>query len=126
MSIRGRGEISSLPEYRTLRRSANVLPNPAGPRCNKYPQDEQDQDHSLRGRTNIHHNKSYIRRKNQNIRNNKTARVLVLEEGSHVPRHGVIVGMVPVNKRKQCDLRAFVAFSGSELILLGVGPVKVV
>ena len=125
MSIRVRGRISNLPEYRTLRRSVNILPDPAGLRCNKYPQEDQDQGRSPRGRTNIHHNKSYIHRKNQNIRNNKTARVPVLEEGSHIPRHGVTVGMVLVNRRKLCDLRAFVASSGFELILPGVGPEEV-
>ena len=125
ISIHLRDEGSDLPEHQTLHRSAHTLSDPIDLRRNKHPQEDQDQDCSPFGRTNIHHNKSCIHRKNRNIQSNRTARVPALEENSQVLRRDMVVGMVLVNKRKLCDLRAFVAFSVFELILLGIEPEEV-
>ena len=98
----------------------SALPDPIGLRSNRHPQEDQNQDCPPSGRTNIHHSKNYIHRKSRNIQSNKTARVPALEENSRVLRRDMIAGMVLVNKQKPCDLQAVVAFSGFELILLGV------
>lgn len=126
MSIRVEGRNLNLPEHQPPHRSASVLPNLVGHRRNRHPEEDRDRGCSLREHANIHHNKNCIHHKNPNIQSNPAVRVPVPEGSNQVPRCGMLVGMVPVNKRKLCDLRAFVAFLGFVMIPLGVEPEGVV
>lgn len=111
----------NLPEHEKPLRSATVLQNPVGRRHSRH-----RQDHSLRGRASIHRNKNYTRHKNLSIQSSPVVGVLVLEENSQALRCDMVVGMILENTRKLCDPRTFAAFSGFEVIHLGVDSEVVV
>ena len=125
MSVRLKGSGPNSPEHETLRHSVSTLLNPVAHR-HDIRQETRDRVYSLRESSNTHHNRNYIRHNNHNIQNNLTAVAPVLGESSQVPGRGMIVGMALVNKRKPCDLRASVVFSGFELIHLGSEPEELV
>jgi len=126
MSIRVEGGYLNSPDYIPPHRSVSVLPKPVGHRRNRHPEKDMDRGCSLRWRTNIHHNKNCIRHKNPNIQNSSAVGVPAPEKSSQVLRCDMFVGMALMNKRKPCDLRAFVAFLGFVLIPLGAEPEGVV